>query len=45
MIYDRLNDKDKEKLILIGEGLLNSQKITDEDRKLLSKKRIELKIK
>ena len=36
-LYLNLNDEDREKIIRLGEGLLNSQKIIDMEKVVLSK--------
>ena len=36
-VYEKLNDGDKEKVVRLAEGLLNSQRIMDEEKLKLKK--------
>ena len=38
-VYEKLDDGDKEKVVRLAEGLLNSQKIMDEEKPRLKEER------
>jgi len=44
-IYTKLDDSDKIKIIRLGEGLLNSQKVIDKEKIILTEKKDDTELK